>query len=143
MESEANSTQTGPNKGRHTGRKLIVSLSVVVGIEALLVSAGAIYFLARMFMEPVENLAGAIVIFLITLAIAVGLVAVTVSCFRNRSWTRGAIVTWQILQFAVATSFIQGLVQWQPVGWVLFLLSAVAIVLVFMPATTKEMTETR
>lgn len=141
MESGANSTQTGENNGRGTGRKFVVALSTVVGLEALILLAGAIYFLARMFMEPVENLAGAIVILLITLAIAAGLVAVTVFCFRNKSWTRGAIVTWQILQFAVATSFIQGIEQWQPMGWLLFALSVGAIVLVFIPATTTEMTK--
>lgn len=141
MESGANSTQTGPNSGSQLGRKLVLGLSILVGFEALLVSGGALYFLTRMFVEPVENIAGAIVIFLITAAIAVGLFIVTVACAKNNSWTRGAIVTWQVLQFAVATSFIQGLVEWQPIGWMLFLLSAGAIVLVFMPATTREMTK--
>lgn len=140
MDSVENSNPSGQQGARDQERKFVIALSVVVGIEALAVLTGATYFLVRMFLEPVENIPGAVVILLITLAIAVGLIAVTIACFRNKSWTRGAIVTWQVLQFAVATSFIQGIFEWQPVGWLLFLFSAAALVLVFLPVTTREMT---
>lgn len=132
MESGANSTQTGENNGRGTGRKFVVALSTVVGLEALILLAGAIYFLARMFMEPVENLGGAIVILLITLAIAAGLFAAAIACLKHRAWTRGAILVWQILQFAIATSFLQGIEDWKPVGFALLILSVLGILAVLM-----------
>jgi hypothetical protein len=94
-----------------------------VSIEALLVTAGAMYFLSRIFLEKPNNLSGAIVIFAITFVIAIGLIYVAISSFKAQPWTRGAIVTWQIMQFAVATSFIQGIAEWQPIGWLLIALT--------------------
>ena len=129
--SEQNLTNPGLNGHEHTRRSpLVALLGVLVSIEALLVTAGAVYFLSRIFLETPENLSGAIVIFAITLIIAIGLVVVGISIFRELTWTRGAIVTWQILQFAVATSFVQGFSLWQYLGWTLIFLSVAGFVLV-------------
>jgi hypothetical protein len=119
---------------------LVALLGVLVGIEALMVTAGALYFLSRIFMETPENLSGAIVIFAITLVIAIGLVASAIGTFRTQSWTRGAIVTWQILQFAVATAFIQGIQAWQPVGWLLIVFAVGTAVLLFTRPVITAMT---
>jgi hypothetical protein len=116
----------------------VIMLCVLMSIEAMLVTGGALYFLSRIFLETPENLSGAIVIFAITLIIAFGLVATAIATFRGQSWTRGAIVTWQILQFALATSFIQGIPEWQPVGWVLGGLSLGVVFLV-----VKQLPNTR
>ena len=118
-------------RGQIRRNSLVIFLGVLVSIEAMLVIAGALYFLSRIFLETPDNLTGAIVIFGITLVIAVGLVATAIGVFRTQPWTRGAIVTWQILQFAVATSFIQGIEEWQPLGWLLIVFSAVTVVLLF------------
>ena len=127
--SELNPTNPGLNGQKQPRQQLLVALlGVLVSIEALLVTAGAIYFLSRIFMEKPENLSGAIVIFVITVIIAAGLVATAFGTFRAKSWTRGAIVTWQIMQFVVATSFIQGITAWQPVGWLLIALSLGVVV---------------
>ena len=122
---------TNPGSYGHERKRrspLVALLGVLVSIEALLVTAGAIYFLSRIFLETPENLSGAIVIFAITIVIAIGLVVTAIGTFRAQSWTRGPIVTWQILQFAVATSFVQGIQTWQPVGWLLIALSASVLV---------------
>ena len=122
--SEQNPTNPGLNGHEHTRRsRLVALLGVLVSIEALLVAAGALYFLSRIFLETPENLSGAFVIFAITLIIAAGLIATAIGTFKAKPWTRGAIVTWQIMQFVVATSFIQGIQAWQPVGWALIALS--------------------
>ena len=134
-------TNSGSNGHEQTRRSPLVALLVVlVSIEALLVTAGAIYFLSRIFLETPESLSGAIVIFAISLVIAIGLVATAIGTFRARSWTRGAIVTWQILQFAVATSFIQGIQVWQPVGWLLIVFAVGTAVLLFTRPVVAAMT---
>ena len=122
--SEQNPTKQGLNGHEHIRRSpLVALLGVLVSIEALLVTAGAVYFLSRIFLEVPKNLSGAVVIFVITLIIAAGLVATSIGTFKAKPWTRGAIVTWQIIQFVVATSFIQGIQAWQPLGWLLIALS--------------------
>ncbi len=134
INSDPQSIKTG------NGRHLVNLLGVLVGIESLLVLAGAAYFFSQMFIQEVNNFAGAVVIFAITLFIGLGLVAVAIAAFGRKPWTRGAIITWQILQFAAATSFIQGITEWQAIGWVLMVLAAGTFVLVFVPAVTREMT---
>ena len=122
--SEQNPTNPGLNGHEQTRRSpLVALLGVLVSIEALLVTAGAVYFLSRIFLETPENFSGALVIFAITLIIAAGLIATSIGTFKAKPWTRGAIVTWQIMQFVVATSFIQGIQAWQPLGWLLIALS--------------------
>ena len=136
-----NHTNSGSTGHEQTRRRLLVLLlGALLSIESLLVTAGAVYFLSRIFLETPENLSGAIVIFAITIVIAIGLVATAIGTFRAQSWTRGAIVTWQILQFAVATSFIQGIQAWQPVGWVLILFAVGTAVLLFTRPVIIAMT---
>ena len=136
-----NPTNSGSNGHEQTRRSpLVALLGVLVSIEALLVTAGAIYFLSRIFLETPENLPGAVVIFAITLVIAIGLVVTAIGTFRTQSWTRGAIVTWQILQFAVSTSFIQGIQDWQPVGWLLIVFAVGTAVLLFTRPVITAMT---
>ncbi|WP_281640231.1 hypothetical protein [Aurantimicrobium minutum] len=133
--SDPQSRKTG------NGRHFVNLLGVLVGIESLLVLAGAAYFFSQMFIQEVNNFAGAVVIFAITLFIGLGLVSVAIAAFRRKPWTRGAIITWQILQFAAATSFIRGISEWQSIGWVLMVLAAGTFVLVFVPSVTREMTK--
>jgi hypothetical protein len=84
-----------------------------------------VYFLTLTLTEVTSNIAGAIAIFLIASLVAVGLWVSTIGLLQGKSWSRGIIITWQVIQFALATSFIQGFVEWQPVGWVLLILSVV------------------
>jgi hypothetical protein len=114
--------------------RLLVNL---VGIEAVLVSAGAIYFLTLTFTEVSGNPAGAIVIFLITALVAVGLWISTFALLKGKGWSRGLVVTWQFIQFALATSFAQGLAEWQIFGWFLLVLSLGTFVL----ALSKKISE--
>jgi hypothetical protein len=115
-------------------------LGVLVGLESLLVLGGAMYFLSRIVLETPENFSGALVIFAITLLIAIGLIATTIGTLKAQPWTRGAILTWQIMQFVVATSFIQGIEVWQPVGWILALIAAGTTVLLFSKPVIRAMT---
>ena len=139
--SELTSTNPVLDCQERTRQKILVALlGVLVSIEALLVSAGAIYFLSRIFMEKPENLSGAIVIFVITVIIDAGLVATAFGTFKAKSWTRGAVVTWQIMQLVVATSFVQGIEVWQPVGWLLIVLAVATAVLLFSRPVISAMT---
>lgn len=136
MKSDVNPPKNSPNGG--LGKKLMLFLAILVALEALLVGAGAVYFLSQIFVSETTDLAGAIVIFAITAIIAVGLCLSALGTLKSKRWTRGAVLTWQILQIAVATSFLQGLTDWQPVGWLLITLSIATLVTMFSrPATSQ------
>ena len=131
MNSGEKPTHSDPQSGKTAqSRALVLLLASLVGLESLFVLAGALYFFSQLFVQEVSNVAGAIVIFAITLLIAIGLAIASIGTFREQGWTKGAIITWQILQFAAATSFIPGISAWQPVGWTLAALSILTIVLV-------------
>ncbi|WP_280801200.1 hypothetical protein [Aurantimicrobium minutum] len=139
--AEQNPTNPGLNGQEQTRRSPLLSLlGVLVGIEALLVTVGAVYFLSRIFLETPENLSGAFVIFVITLIIAAGLIATAIGTFKAKPWARGSIVTWQIMQFVVATSFIQGIQAWQPVGWLLIVFAVGTAVILFTRPVISAMT---
>jgi hypothetical protein len=138
--SMQNPSDSGSNGHKENRRSpLVFLLGVLVSLEAGVVFAGALYFLSRIFLETPENFSGAIVIFAITLLIALGLIATAVGTFKAHSWTRGAIITWQIMQFVLATSFIQGIQVWQPVGWFLALFALGTTALLFTPAVIRSM----
>jgi hypothetical protein len=44
------------------------------------------------------------------------------------------------MQFVVATSFIQGIAVWQPVGWILATIAVGTTLLLFSKPVTKTMT---
>ena len=139
--SEQNPTNPGVNGHEQTRRSpLMALLGVLVSLEALLVTAGSVYFLSRIFLETPENLSGAYVIFVITLIIAAGLIATAIGTFKAKPWARGSIVTWQIMQFVVATSFIQGIQAWQPVGWLLIVFAVGTAVILFTRPVISAMT---
>ena len=121
----------------NTSKKSLRVLVLLVGIEAVLVSAGAVYFMFLTFTEVIRNPAGAIVIFLITALVAVGLWVSTFALLKGKGWSRGLVVTWQVIQFALATSFVQGLAEWQVFGWFLLVLSLGTFVL----ALSKKVSE--
>lgn len=120
-EKPTNSDALSANTGKSSASVLL--LAALVGLESLIVLAGAFYFFSQLFVQEVSNAAGAIVIFAITLLIAIGLALASIGTFRDQGWTKGAIITWQILQIAIATSFIRGTSEWQAMGWLLIVLS--------------------
>jgi len=126
MNSEEKPLEIGPRSQKNRpGSALVVFLAALVGCESLIVFAGGFYFFTQLFVQKTTNIAGAIVIIVITLLIAFWLAFVGIGTLKDQAWTKGAIITWQILQFALATSFIAGLSAWQPIGWLLAFIATV------------------
>ena len=118
-------------------KKLRIALAVLVFVEALLLSLGTLYFLFLMFNQETESTAGAIVILGIATLISLSLWGAFFGITKARRWAMGIIVTWQVIQFAIATSFIQGLAEWQIMGWVLLALSLTTFFIVSLTVFTK------
>ena len=121
--------------------RLVAVLATLVLIEALGLVAGALLFFSQIFVQSATSVTGAIVIFVVTAIIAAGLVTTGIFAFTARSWTRGAILTWQVLQLAVATSFVQGLAPWPAIGIVLIVFSLTCAALLFVPAVVRSTTK--
>lgn len=113
-------------------------LAILVGIEGVGLLAGAVFFFSQLFVQQTASVSGSIVIFLITLVLSAGLLISSFAMLQKLRWPRGGILTWQILQIAVATSFIQGLVAWQFVGWILLGLAILSLVFFFISEKRRE-----
>jgi hypothetical protein len=59
--------------------------------------------------------------------------ATAVATLRGRSWIRGAAVTWQVVQIAIAAGCFQGLYARPDLGWALLVPSIIGILLAISP----------
>ena len=86
--------------------------------------------------------ASAIAILLLVVLAAVWLFVVAVNTLKGRSWVRGAALTWQVLQLAVALGSFQGLFARDDVGWFLLVPAVIVLCLLFtrsvMAATARR-----
>ena len=76
----------------------------------------------------------AIAILVLLLIAATWVSAIALNVLRHRSWIRGAAVTWQLVQIAVAFGAFQGMYARPDIGWALLVPSIVVIVLLFVPS---------
>jgi hypothetical protein len=77
--------------------------------------------------------AGGVAIIVLALIGALWVSLAAVGAMRRRSWMRGAAVSWQLVQGAVALGCFQGLYAEPVLGWVLLLPAIACILLVISP----------
>lgn len=120
--------------------RLLVALAVVVFLEAAYLSVLAGFLVYELITEVPVSYASAIGIFVLVVIAAVWLVVVGVGTLHARPWVRAAILTWQVLQLAVAVGSFQGLFARDDIAWFLLVPAVVAIALLF---TRSVMNATR
>jgi len=120
---------------------LVVALAVLIFAECALMAVATIYLVIEIFGAVAASLVSAIALAILTAIAAVWLGFVGLNVLRGRPWVRGAIVTWQVLQVAVAVGCFQGYFARPDLGWLLLVPSIVAVGLLFTPpvmaATTR------
>ena len=120
-----------PVRGSSTG--LLTLLRVLLILEAALVIAVAVWFLVELLTAEPASFASAVAIFVIVLIAAAFVTAIAVGAMRSQPWIRGAAVTWQIVQVAVAVGCFQGLYARADIGWALLLPSLLVLGLLLTP----------
>jgi hypothetical protein len=132
--SEASARQKRPG--------LLVFLVILLFIECLLVSAGAVYLLVELLIETPQSYPAAVAILVLTALAAVWIGMIALHTLRGRPWTRGAAVVWQVLQASIGLGSLQGLFARPDIGWPLIILSLIVFVLLFtkpvLAATGRE-----
>lgn len=113
---------------------LLTALAVLVFAECALMAAATIYLGVELMIAVPASFASAVALTVLTAIAAVWLGVVAVNTLRASSWVRGAIITWQVLQAAVAIGCFQGYFARPDIGWVLLIPAIVAVVLVFSPS---------
>lgn len=118
-----------PGAASPTGgvRAALTVVSVLLFVEALVVSAVAIWLIVDLFSLAPSSYASAIALLLVVVLGAIWVWAVALASLRRAPWSRSAAMVWQILQLSVAIGAFQGLFARADVGWAL-LAPAVAVI---------------
>ena len=116
----------------------LVAVAVLLAAEALLLWVAAAWLVLELLTATPASLASAAAILVLVVVAALWVSAVALGALRSRSWIRGAAVTWQLVQAAVAVGCFQGLYARPDLGWALLLPSIAVIVLLFTPQVLAE-----
>ncbi len=123
--------------------RALVLLAVILYAEAGLLWAAVVWLILELVIATPTSLATALAILVLALIAATWVTAIAVNSLRRRSWIRGAAVTWQLVQVAVAVGSFQGLYARPDLGWALLLPSVVVLVLLFQRRVVAETTSAR
>jgi len=117
----------------------LIGLAVVLLLESAALAAVTIWFLVEILTTQVNSVGGSI----LTLSLAVGATAwiasAGVAALRAQPWVRGAALTWQLCQVAVAVGAFQGIFAQPAVGIAILVPTVIALVLLFVPPTTEAL----
>ena len=113
---------------------LLVLLALLVFAECALLAAIAVVFIIQLLVSRPDSYASAIAIVLLVVLAAIWLGIVGVNTLRGRSWIRGAVATWQVLQIAIGITSFQGTFGRADIGWFLVIPAALGMVLLFTPS---------
>lgn len=113
-------------------------LRTLVGIEAIGMLAVAVLLIYDVLTQPALSVATSIALIVLALIGAAFLGAIFVGIGKGQTWTRGATITWQVLQTAAAVVILQGDMA-QLLGWVIAILALSVLILIFHPAVTEQL----
>ncbi len=120
---------------------LVVTLAVLIFAECALMAAITVFLVVEFFTTKVDSVASGLFLILLTAIAAVWLGFIGMSVPKGSPWIRGAAITWQVLQVAIAVGCFQGLFARPDIGWFLLLPAIVIVILLFtrpvMAATTR------
>jgi hypothetical protein len=137
------SGDNGNQPGAARRSRAVLLLAAILYAEAALLWVAVVWLILELLTATPTSLATALAILVLVLIAATWVTAIAVNSLRHRSWIRGAAVTWQLVQIAVAIGSFQGLYARPDLGWALLLPSVVVLALLFRPRVIAETTSAR
>lgn len=114
-------------------------LAVIVAIEAILVLIATVLTIGGFVTQGAKVEADGVA-FIACLAIGfLWAGAAAVGVWLGRSWSRGLVIMWQLIQLVAGVGALERLIASPPVGVVLLVLGAAGIVLVLTPPVTRQL----
>jgi hypothetical protein len=116
---------------------LLILLAVLLFAECALLITATVYLVIELLIATPASLASALFLTVLTGIAAAWLGVIAVNTLRASPWIRGAAITWQVLQIAVAIGCFQGLFAQPAIGWALLIPALAVLVLVFTPPVVQ------
>ncbi|WP_237657138.1 hypothetical protein [Agreia sp. COWG] len=112
---------------------LLLALAIILALEALLSTGVTVWLVVELLTAQASSFDSAIGVLLLSAGLSVALWAMVAGVLRRSSWVRGAAITWQLMQIAVAVGCFQGIFAVPSLGWALLVPAVVAILLLMSP----------
>ena len=136
-------TNAGPNRDASgAGRRLpwtLVALAVIVWAEVAMLAAWSVWFVIGFVTDVPDSYGGAVLVLLLSVLATVWLGFAATHLLRRKTWTRSAILVWQLCQTAIAAGAFQGIFAAPAVGAALLVPALVAGVLLFTPSVVAAL----
>lgn len=114
----------------------LIGLGIILILEAVALAFLSVWFLVEILTTRVHSVGGSILTLAIAILATVWVAATGIGTFRAQSWVRGAAVTWQLCQLAIAVGAFEGIFAQPLVGVAVLVPTVIALVLLFLPSTT-------
>jgi hypothetical protein len=114
-------------------RAALVTISVVLVLEALAVIGVAIWLIVDLIALQPASYATAIALIVLVVLGAIWVGATALASFTRAPWSRAAAIVWQVLQVSVAVGAFQGLFARADLGWLLLVPAVTVIGLLLWP----------
>jgi len=116
---------------------LLIVLALLLFAEtALMIVVFAWLALELATAKPASIGGGIAILILAGVGVLWGLIT-AIGALRARSWMRGASITWQLVQGAVAIGCFQGLYAQPALAWALLIPAIAGVLLVISPSVTR------
>lgn len=116
----------------------MVLLFTLLFAEAALMLAAVMWLVFELLTEQPASFVSAIAILVLTIVAFVFVTAIAIGAVRRRSWIRGAAISWQLMQIAIAVGCFQGIYARPELGWALLAPSLVVIALLLAPGIRSQ-----
>ena len=116
---------------------LLILLAVLLFAEAALMIVVVGWLLLQLVSAKPDSIAGGVAIVVLAVIGALWVLLAGIGAARGRSWMRGAAISWQLVQAAVALGCFQGLYAEPALGWALLMPALVCVALVVSPPVTR------
>ena len=116
----------------------MVLLFALLFAEAALLLVAVMWLVFELLTEQPASFVSAVAILVLTIVAFVFVTAVAIGAVRRRSWIRGAAISWQLMQVAVAVGCFQGIYARPELGWALLAPSLIVIALLLAPGIRNQ-----
>jgi hypothetical protein len=126
-------------RARGTTPWTLVALAVIVWAEVVMLAAWSVWYITGFVTDVPDSYAGAVLVLVLSVLATVWLGFAATHLLRRKTWTRAAILVWQLCQTAIAAGAFQGIFSAPAVGVALLVPALAAGVLLFTPSVVDAL----
>jgi hypothetical protein len=117
----------------------LITLAVIVWAEVAMLAAWSAWYITGFVTDVPDSYAGAVLVLALSVLATVWLGFAAAHLLRRKTWTRAAVLVWQLCQTAIAAGAFQGIFAAPAVGVALLVPALAAGVLLFTPSVVDAL----